>query len=653
VFQYHVLSASAPVTSVRIGVRSAPAPFDYTLKKLIFSVGSPNAAGDTTLDFRVNGVSIFAPAARPVIPAGQKSVAVSGLARAGLETDILSWDVTAAPLGGLSAPVTCTAVLDDGQAAGVEVAEADGAPDALTITKLVVGLGDLVNNGDGSVRIKTASDVSIPSSLPPTGTAGGSLSGDYPDPVVEDVGGRVPGSANGLATLDAAARVPMSQLPPAVAGALDYQGTWNASTNTPALTSGGGGARKGDMYKVATAGTTALDGITDWKVGDYVIFDGSAWQKVDQTESVSSVAGRTGAVTISSSDVAGLGTAATKDVAASGNASTTQVVKGNDTRLSDSRTPAGTAGGDLSNTYPAPTVNQIKGRSLGGLPNVSGTFGDDFTGTQIDTTLWPFKYDYSTGQTIVESGGVVSIGPKVQGPLSGYLSDIYNVTGKTVTFKINSLGHPAGTWLRIGFFQSAITNGDTRASFVGWGMGPYPYNNTATLFPGADSFNNGSDLGTGLAYAGGTIWLRVSWGSGAAATISYSTDGTNFTVAYTASSASSWVTPTTARVGWLFGDSNGNSAGYTDVLDSVTTDIAMTDPITSKNYFSLAWDNPNNQFSLIRTLGIIPYVAAGSPPTGAPSNLPTGHTLAVVETSNPLKLWIWNPATSAWNSQQF
>jgi hypothetical protein len=62
-------------------------------------------------------------------------------------------------------------------------------------------------------------------------------------------------------------------------GALNYKGTWNASTNDPALSSGVG--TKGDYYVVSVAGSTNLDGTTLWGVGDWAVFNGSIWQKVD------------------------------------------------------------------------------------------------------------------------------------------------------------------------------------------------------------------------------------------------------------------------------------------------------------------------------------------------------------------------------------
>jgi hypothetical protein len=84
-------------------------------------------------------------------------------------------------------------------------------------------------------------------------------------------------------------------------GALVYKGTWNAATNTPTLASGVGG--KGDYYYVSVPGTTNLDGITDWKVGDFAVFNGTVWQKVDNTDAILSVNGQTGVVVLTAVDV--------------------------------------------------------------------------------------------------------------------------------------------------------------------------------------------------------------------------------------------------------------------------------------------------------------------------------------------------------------
>jgi len=62
-------------------------------------------------------------------------------------------------------------------------------------------------------------------------------------------------------------------------GALNFKGTWNASTNTPTLTSGVG--VKGDYFVVSTAGTTNLDGISTWGVGDWATYNGTVWQRVE------------------------------------------------------------------------------------------------------------------------------------------------------------------------------------------------------------------------------------------------------------------------------------------------------------------------------------------------------------------------------------
>ena len=109
------------------------------------------------------------------------------------------------------------------------------------------------------------------------------------------------GVANGVATLDSGGQVPLSQLPPL--GDLNYQGAWNANTNSPTLTSSTG--TKGYYYVVSVAGTTNLNGITDWQIGDWAVFNGSVWQKIDNTDAVTSVNGYTGTVVLTQTDISG------------------------------------------------------------------------------------------------------------------------------------------------------------------------------------------------------------------------------------------------------------------------------------------------------------------------------------------------------------
>jgi hypothetical protein len=62
-------------------------------------------------------------------------------------------------------------------------------------------------------------------------------------------------------------------------GALNFKGTWDANANSPALASSVG--TKGDYYVVGTAGSTNLNGISNWGVGDLATFNGSVWQRVE------------------------------------------------------------------------------------------------------------------------------------------------------------------------------------------------------------------------------------------------------------------------------------------------------------------------------------------------------------------------------------
>ena len=109
------------------------------------------------------------------------------------------------------------------------------------------------------------------------------------------------GAANGIATLDSGGTLTAAQIPPSLVGAVVFKGTWNANTNTPTLASGVG--TNGNYYIVNTAGTTTLDGISSWGVGDTAIFN-TTWQRIPAAMgTVVSVAGYTGAVVLAASDL--------------------------------------------------------------------------------------------------------------------------------------------------------------------------------------------------------------------------------------------------------------------------------------------------------------------------------------------------------------
>jgi hypothetical protein len=107
------------------------------------------------------------------------------------------------------------------------------------------------------------------------------------------------GAASGVATLDSASRLTLSQIPTSLLGGVSYQGTWNANTNTPTLTNGVG--TTGNEYAVTTAGTNL--GYT-FVAGDWVIYNGSTWQRIPVGgNGVTTFNTRTGAITLSNADV--------------------------------------------------------------------------------------------------------------------------------------------------------------------------------------------------------------------------------------------------------------------------------------------------------------------------------------------------------------
>jgi len=258
------------------------------------------------------------------------------------------------------------------------------------------------------------------------------------------------GVANGVATLDSGGQVPLSQLPPL--GDLNYQGAWNANTNSPTLTSSTG--TKGYYYVVSVAGTTNLNGITDWQIGDWAVFNGSVWQKIDNTDAVTSVNGYTGTVVLTQTDISG--TVPTSRTITAG----TGLTGGGD--LSANRTLAIATTGVSATTYgSASSVPVIAVNTQGQITSATNTT-IAIANTQVSGLGTMSTQNASNVSITGGSLNSVAIGQSVAGDGS------FDVLTANVT-RLTNVTSSAGIVITGTFTGSSPTDGLVMDYATGWG----------------------------------------------------------------------------------------------------------------------------------------------------------------------------------------
>ena len=302
-----------------------------------------------------------------------------------------------------------------------------------------------------------------------------------------------------------------------VAGGLTYQGTWNASTNTPTLTSSVG--TNGYYYIVATAGSTNLNGITDWQIGDWLMFNGTVWQKIDQSNLVTSVAGKTGDVVLNNTDVS-----AFASIAATGGT----------TVLTVSSAPNYVVTGSGGHTIQLPNATTLPNGALFSFNN------NQSSGTIV------VKNNSSTTIETLQSGGYVSI-VLLSNSIAAGSWDVHNYAPSNVSWSTNTLDYA-------GSITSATWNGNAVA-----------YNRGGT---GQSS----AFVAGGIVYGSSTSALAVT---------PIGTTGQVLTSA--GSGTPTWTTPTTGTVTSVTGTSPVSSSGGNTPAISLAASYGDTqNPYASK-----------------------------------------------------------------------